>query len=349
MMRTAISIAVVIVVAAGIALYVYPQANAASHVETTPALQTPLNHIHALGRLEPRGRLLRIHAPSGNEGACIEKLLVEEGQDVEEGEVLAVLDNHQRRKAAAIEAEAQVRTAEAKLADIQAGAKQGEIAAQRAMVKLTESQKLYSQRQLDRARQLRDSNALSNEEFENTEWAFNRVNLEHQQQLERLASVMEVRATDVQVAEQEIAVARAAVVSAQANLAVTEIRAPITGRILALHCRTGERLSENGFAQIGNVQQMQAVAEVYEADLQRVKVGCRATVLVESTGETLEGVVVELGNLVARKVVLTNDPVSDTDARVVEVRVQLSQAASQKVERLSNARVQVHIELPPRS
>jgi HlyD family secretion protein len=41
--------------------------------------------------------------------------------------------------------------------------------------------------------------------------------------------------------------------------------------------------------------------------------------------------------------VLTNDPVSDTDARVVEVRIDLKSDQIESVARLSNARVEVTI------
>jgi HlyD family secretion protein len=48
---------------------------------------------------------------------------------------------------------------------------------------------------------------------------------------------------------------------------------------------------------------------------------------------------------VARKSVLTNDPVSDTDARVVEVRVTLAPQSAARVVRLANARVEVTIDI----
>jgi hypothetical protein len=41
--------------------------------------------------------------------------------------------------------------------------------------------------------------------------------------------------------------------------------------------------------------------------------------------------------------VLTNDPVSDTDARVVEVRIDLNSDQIESVTRLSNARVEITI------
>lgn len=48
--------------------------------------------------------------------------------------------------------------------------------------------------------------------------------------------------------------------------------------------------------------------------------------------------------IVAKKDVLANDPVADTDARVVEVKVRLQADDARQVERLSNARVEVTID-----
>ena len=53
---------------------------------------------------------------------------------------------------------------------------------------------------------------------------------------------------------------------------------------------------------------------------------------------------VHVGWQVGRRVVLDNDPVKDTDARVVEVRVKLDPAAAERVARLSYARVEVRID-----
>jgi HlyD family secretion protein len=76
-----------------------------------------------------------------------------------------------------------------------------------------------------------------------------------------------------------------------------------------------------------------------------LRTGLRAKVVLDASGEELFGVVAEIGNAVARKIVLTNDPVSDTDARVVEVRIDLEAESARRVERLSNARVEVFIDL----
>ena len=121
------------------------------------------------------------------------------------------------------------------------------------------------------------------------------------------------------------------------------------GRVLKIYARAGERVGESGLAEIGDTTAMHAVAEVYERDAPRVKVGQRARVKVRSLPGDLSGEVAHIGWRVGRRVVLDNDPVKDTDARVVEVRVKLDSACSSRVAGLSYARVEVHIDAPPLS
>ena len=160
-----------------------------------------------------------------------------------------------------------------------------------------------------------------------------------------LSSLSEVRETDVRAAQSDIDAAVAAVASAQAELAGSELKAPLAGRILRIRSFPGERVDPQGLLELADVGSMQAVAEVYEGDVGLLSPGLPAKVVLDASGEELSGVVAEIGNAVARKVVLTNDPVSDTDARVVEVRIDLEAASAAKVARLSNARVEVFIQL----
>jgi HlyD family secretion protein len=115
--------------------------------------------------------------------------------------------------------------------------------------------------------------------------------------------------------------------------------------VLRILTYPGERIDPAGLLELANVGVMQAVAEVYEGDVSLLRTGLRAKVVLDASGEELFGVVAEIGNAVARKIVLTNDPVSDTDARVVEVRIDLEAESARRVERLSNARVEVFIDL----
>ena len=75
---------------------------------------------------------------------------------------------------------------------------------------------------------------------------------------------------------------------------------------------------------------MYAIAEVYETDIVRVKVGQRAKVTSPAFPEPLEGTVERIGLKVGKMDVLGTDPAAKTDARVIEVEVRLddSEAAA---------------------
>ena len=59
----------------------------------------------------------------------------------------------------------------------------------------------------------------------------------------------------------------------------------------------------------------------------------------------LRGTVQQLGSQIAKKDILNSDPMAATDARVIEVKIQLDPAASKQVANLIN--LQVNVELQP--
>jgi HlyD family secretion protein len=100
----------------------------------------PLKTVTALGRLEPVGEVVKLSAPTSNQGNRVEQLLVQEGDRLKKGQVVAILDAYPRLKAALEQADQQVKVAQAQLAVVKAGAKQGEIAAQNAEIARIEAQ-----------------------------------------------------------------------------------------------------------------------------------------------------------------------------------------------------------------
>jgi len=294
-----------------------------------------------LGRLEPRGEVVRLAPPAGNDGARVETLLVAEGDEIPPQTLVARLDTYARKAAELKEAEARLLAAQARLAQTNAGAKPGDIEAQQAAVDLLAEQIKVSRRDLERAERFRNQKVISGEDFDKYQWALDKTTLEFRRGRQLLDAIREVRETDVRVQETEVVAAEAAVAAAKERVEAAEVRNPTGGRILKIHTRPGEKVGDNGLLELGDVSHMQAVAEVFEGDVGLLVPGQGATIIVDGTRDELRGTIVELGNIVARKVVLTNDPVSDTDARVVEVRVQLDPESSRRVERLSNARVEV--------
>jgi HlyD family secretion protein len=90
--------------------------------------------VTALGKLSPKGEVIKLSAPTSAEGVKIDKLLVVEGATVKAGQLIAILDSQGRLQAGVDEAKEKVNVAQASLAKVKAGAKQGEIQAQRATI-----------------------------------------------------------------------------------------------------------------------------------------------------------------------------------------------------------------------
>jgi HlyD family secretion protein len=133
--QTATIYMVAAVLAAGVAT-TYLALRYLSGVTTTAAVsaanQNTIKAVSASGYLEPKGEVIKLSAPVSSEGARIDKLLVEQGEKVEVGQVIATLNSHDRLKAALEQAQQQALVAQAKLIQVQAGAKSGDINAQAA-------------------------------------------------------------------------------------------------------------------------------------------------------------------------------------------------------------------------
>jgi HlyD family secretion protein len=132
---------------------------------------------------------------------------------------------------------------------------------------------------------------------------------------------------------------------AQAKLDRTIIRAPRDGRVLRVITHSGETIGEQGILDLGNTNQMDVVAEVYESDIGLVKVGQPVTITSRNGAfETpITGKVSEIGWQIFKNDVLDDDPAANADARVVEVRVRLND--SKAVEALTNLQVDVRIDV----
>jgi HlyD family secretion protein len=111
---------------------------------------------------------------------------------------------------------------------------------------------------------------------------------------------------------------------AEAELALTTIRSPITGRVLKVHAREGERVGPEGIAELGKTRSMCAIAEIYETDVRYLHVGDSATVTSPALSSPLKGTVDRIGYKIGKQDVLATDPAARTDARVIEVRVRLN-------------------------
>ena len=159
-----------------------------------------------------------------------------------------------------------------------------------------------------------------------------------------LSSVREVRPTDIQLAEAQLQTAIVNVKRAEVDLDLAQVRAPIDGQVLKINTKTGEVVSQaNGVIDLGNTNQMYVVAEVYETDIGRVKVGQAAAIASEAFDGEITGKVESIGLRIAKNDVLGTDPAAKTDVRVIEVKIKLDD--SKKVSGLTNLQVRVKIDV----
>ena len=335
-------VALVTVLAIGLGTGILPlRSDSSAHVPAPRAAE--LTHVGAWGRLAPRGEVRSLAAPSSAEGARIAKLNVVEGQRVTEGEVIAILDSHDKRAAAVDHARSLLALAEAKLEQVRFPAKPSDIVAQEALIARLKHELSQAEADLKREESLGKITAESTLEQARLRW--NQAVQNKRQAEAQLESLKAPRPTDIVVAERQIDEACSALKQAEADQALAEIRSPGSATVLRIHTRAGEKVGDHGVVSIGDLDQMYAIAEVYEADLARLKVGQTARVRIPTLKLELPGEIERLGYVVQRKDVFNIDPVADTDARVIEVWVRLASDAPQAVRQLSNARVEVVIDV----
>lgn len=341
------------------AYYAITKAGIAS--QPTPAVtETPkaTPAISSLGRLEPQGEMVKVAPPSALGSSRIARLLIKEGDTVQQDQVIAVLDSFDRALAAVKQAESQIAVKQSVLEQVKAGSKTGDIDAQKAAMMSKKATLARWQNELEIANSdlkryddlLKDG---ATSEFQRDSYMLKVKTITGQIEQTReeitqseglLNSVSEVRPTDVKVAEAQLQSAIADLDKAKADLLLSQVRAPIAGQVLKVHAKAGEAVSNtSGVIELGNTKQMYAVAEIYETDIAKVKVGQKATITSEVIDGEISGKVEHIGLRIAKNDVLGTDPAAKTDVRVIEVKIKLDNSA--KVSSLTNLQVKVKIQI----
>ena len=155
------------------------------------------------------------------------------------------------------------------------------------------------------------------------------------------ADELDRREQDHLLLQGQLQEAQAGLAKVRADLVNTELRAPIAGTVLRINARVGERPGDKGILELGASDRMEALVEVYESDIARVRPGMEVRLTSENGGfkGTLSGRVVRISPQVRQRQVLSTDPTGDADARIVEVRVALDPADAQRVRHLTGLKV----------
>ena len=373
--------------------------------------------VTALGRLEPETEVIKLSAPLALDGDRISELLVKESDNVKMGQVIAVLQSRDLLENALIQSQKQVKVAQAKLQQIKAGAKSGEIAAQQAIIERIKAQyvgdkqaqqeniaRISAQWEGDRIAQtatinkliaelknaeaeyqryqqlfsegvisnsvidskrlnvetakqilnesqavLKRINTTANKQLAEAKIALNRINNTSNKEISeakaKLNSIAEIRPVDIELARTEVDSAIANLQRAKTELQAAYIRAPMTAQIIKIHARVGEKIDAPGVADFAQTKTMMAVAEVYQTDISKIKLGQKATITSQGFTGELKGIVQQIGLQVKRQNVFGDQPGENLDSRIIEVKIRLNPEDSKRVSGLTNLQVQTAIKL----
>lgn len=281
-------------------------AQAAKEEIAVPAAAQPPAGVGALGRIEPKSRVISLSHDAGPEGARIETLDIVEGQRIEAGARVAVFSEYKLKQAQLLALQAMLPVTEARITAAEAAARLADAERGRA-------QKLLKEKAIARA------------------------------EVDRLETTFAQAEAEAKALQAELAMTRADIVAAEEDLRRSQLFSPIAGTVLKIHHWPGERVGDQGIADIADLSAMDVVAEIYERDMPRVRPGQHARIRVPGTDMAFDGLVRELGYQVMKNDMNDTDPLADRDNRVVEIRITLPPEAATSLQHLIFMQVDVHI------
>ena len=253
---------------------------------------SPIKAVAALGELNPLGDIRRLAAPTGNMSNTprVAKLLIEEGDEIKEGQILAIFDNRDTF--------------------------------------LADKEKLDALINM-----LKKNIQIINNEKIRYEKAFSEGAVPQ--------SLFDQKRYELIKLNGQLNQAQADRKSVEFDLENSYLKSPINGLLLNVIAREGERPGPDGVVEVGASQSMEALVEVYESDINRVKIGQTVVLTSENGGfdGKLIGFVDRISPQIRQRKVLATDPTGDADARVVEVRVKLETESATLVRRLAGMKV----------
>lgn len=270
---------------------------------TTVSARNP-SSVGAVGWIEPVSGLVSVGHDGGFEGVRVQEILVQVGDNIEQGQKLAVFSDFERRSA-------QV--------DVEATRKQ--ILDEK--LKLLETRYNYLNKKLKRSRKLVRSNTISEMDFEDLEYDVN--NARHQ--IAEMATQIKHHET--------------VLVLSQLELRRSFLVSPINGTVLSINTRPGERANEKPIMSLANLDSFEAVVEVAERNVIDLKPGQPAIIRTLEIDRVFQGEISNINRFINNTKLVSTDPVSARDRRVVEVRVKIDDPGDEILGRIINHKVRV--------
>jgi ABC exporter DevB family membrane fusion protein len=259
----------------------------------------------------------------------IRSVLVEEGQHVRKGQVLAILANDDY-KAQEDASQAQVRQARATYQKVLNGSRAQEREEAKADFDQAEAVASNEQTEFERYRKLWEAGLISREQFEShkRQAAVAEAQMEAARQHFQLIDD-HARDEDIAYAKAQLDVAKAQAAYNEAIYAKSLLRSPLDGTVLRVHHQKGESITNFGVTPdpvftIGDLSAHRVRVDIDETDVSRVSVGQKVYVTADTyPGKRFPGKVVRVSAELGQKTVHSEEPQEKVDTKVLETLIQL--------------------------
>ena len=252
---------------------------------------------------------------------------VREGDDVRQGDVLALLRNED----VVAQVNAAIAESEAKKASydkLVAGARKEEKTEAWAKVQRIKSIMLNARKEMERRQKLLTENLIAKEEVDRAEVEYRVAQREYQEAFQRhLITKNQSRKEDITMAWAEYDASQRKIEEAQSLLEKTRLRSPVDGTILKKHRHAGENVSiffESPVLTVADISEYQIRAEVDEKFAARVQPGQEAYFTSDTYGNRrFNGKVARVGTMTGKKKIDQGAPQAKVDTKVLEVIIRL--------------------------
>ena len=252
----------------------------------------PITAVAALGQLSPSGEIRQLSAPISQFGSSprIVEILVNEGDFVKKGDVLAIFENREKL-----------------IADLE--------------------------RNDNLINIINDEINLKKDQIKRFELALSNDAYSFVQLSQRKDELLKLEKQKINYIGDKKNI--------EIDLFNSKLRSPIDGFILEINTRVGERPQNEGILDIGSSQEMEALIEVYESDIDRVFISQNVELSSENGGfqKILKGKVIRISPQVKQRKVLSTDPTGDADSRIIEVLVKLDKESREVVKNYAGMKV----------
>lgn len=271
------------------------------------------------GRIEPAERVITLQGPTA--GGVVKSLLVQQGQQVEAGEIIALMDGYETHRINVIVAEKKLIHSRMVKAQVTSPAKKSDLSAQFNIILAKNADLVRSKRDLDRQQSLFSSGMISQQALDRAATEYTLAEMALEQAKNTLNSLGEIRDVDKEVAIAQVSVDEAMLDKAKAELERMVIRAPIAGTVLKIFTRPGESIGGDGILRMASMGKLIVIAEVDEHLVQALHGKTTAMIEGPLVKQPIPAVVSNFSREIFKQARPNSDVLIGRDARILEVEL----------------------------